>query len=749
MKKYCFAAAILLLAVIMATALISCDRPYKLSFDKEGYVVSPQTVFTPNVNIFPKRNYTLISSNPTIAKINGKEIMAIKEGIVTITALCGNSSVAATLIIVEDDQGQGGALPSPIPEYARLSFVIEDYALLPPMQVRKGLAPGRPFDLQRGGYSLDGWYADKEMTIKYDFTKPLNEDTTVFGKWVMLDAFYQYEKLDDQTSVIKSLFFKNVPYTELKLPDKANDGTKVIGIANQAFKGKKTIENVHIPDSYEFIGEEAFRDCEKLKKVYISENSKLTTIRSSAFNNCPELTDIYLPPLITRIEDSAFYNCKKLDLRQDLPAGLATLEQYVFSKTAIQSVDLENVTKLWEGAFADCRDLYQVINTHNITLCHEKVFENTKIYADSVAQTQLAVIDTLLVGGINYTSFILDGNITLIADNAFGAASFKDLVIKINGEPPRYVGQNAFTQTTVIIFDEPYFQTVARNPDTQWYPYDRQCCVEFTENDFSILRYYYSNADHYAIRKYSGKSVHLDITQALDYDIDRIMTGSFTNNYVSPQDRLALKTLTIGKVSVMEDYAINNISTLIAIFIKGDFSKIPTIYDYSIAKNTLGDGAVKIYVPASLLRDFRAEWPRLVDRIYPDSVIMNDCAISSIEGSQNNHYLQYFGDEANVTIPDAVDGKPVTVIAQNAFRHNYSVKNLVIGANIKEISYAALTNTNLKTITFLSQEPPAVDVYFLFSNEGLEHIYVPQSSIALYREKLPSKFSLYITGITD
>jgi hypothetical protein len=201
----------------------------------------------------------------------------------------------------------------------------------------------------------------------------------------------------------------------------------------------------------------------------------------------------------------------------------------------------------------------------------------------------------------------------------------------------------------------------------------------------------------------------------------------------------------------MEDYAINNISTLIAIFIKGDFSKedIPTIYDYSIAKNTLGDGAVKIYVPASLLRDFRAEWPRLVDRIYPDSVIMNDCAISSIEGSQNNHYLQYFGDEANVTIPDAVDGKPVTVIAQNAFRHNYSVKNLVIGANIKEISYAALTNTNLKTITFLSQEPPAVDVYFLFSNEGLEHIYVPQSSIALYREKLPSKFSLYITGITD
>ena len=73
------------------------------------------------------------------------------------------------------------------------------------------------------------------MTIKYDFTKPLNEDTTVFGKWVMLDAFYQYEKLDDQTSVIKSLFFKNVPYTELKLPDKANDGTKVIGIANQSF----------------------------------------------------------------------------------------------------------------------------------------------------------------------------------------------------------------------------------------------------------------------------------------------------------------------------------------------------------------------------------------------------------------------------------------------------------------------------------------------------------------------------------
>ena len=37
---------------------------------------------------------------------------------------------------------------------------------------------------------------------------------------------YQYEKLDDQTSVIKSLFFKNVPYTELKLPDKATTELK-------------------------------------------------------------------------------------------------------------------------------------------------------------------------------------------------------------------------------------------------------------------------------------------------------------------------------------------------------------------------------------------------------------------------------------------------------------------------------------------------------------------------------------------
>ena len=166
MKKYCFAAAIPLLVVIMATALISCDRPYKLSFDKEGYVVSPQTVFTPNVYFSQKELY-LDFFQSTIAKINGKEIMAIKR-IVTITALCGTAR-SRTLIIVEDDQGQGALCP-PIPEYARLSFAIEDYALLPPMQVRKG-GSWQAFRFAERGYSLDGWY-DKEMTISTILPNP-------------------------------------------------------------------------------------------------------------------------------------------------------------------------------------------------------------------------------------------------------------------------------------------------------------------------------------------------------------------------------------------------------------------------------------------------------------------------------------------------------------------------------------------------------------------------------------------------
>ena len=44
-----------------------------------------------------------------------------------------------------------------------------------------------PGKLSEEGYTFDGWYADENRTIEFDFTKPIKRNTTVYAKWTAKD----------------------------------------------------------------------------------------------------------------------------------------------------------------------------------------------------------------------------------------------------------------------------------------------------------------------------------------------------------------------------------------------------------------------------------------------------------------------------------------------------------------------------------------------------------------------------------
>ena len=52
---------------------------------------------------------------------------------------------------------------------------------------------GKPIDPDKltipevDGYTFDGWYADENRTIEFDFTKPITSNTTVYAKWTAKD----------------------------------------------------------------------------------------------------------------------------------------------------------------------------------------------------------------------------------------------------------------------------------------------------------------------------------------------------------------------------------------------------------------------------------------------------------------------------------------------------------------------------------------------------------------------------------
>ncbi len=99
----------------------------------------------------------------------------------------------------------------------------------------------------------------------------------------------------------------------VEIPDTvtvAGQEIPVTSIEDKAFKGNTIVTEVKIGDNVETIGESAFENCSKLKKVEVSDS--VTTIEKKAFSGCKSLTNIDTGKNTTEIGDYAFAGCTKL-----------------------------------------------------------------------------------------------------------------------------------------------------------------------------------------------------------------------------------------------------------------------------------------------------------------------------------------------------------------------------------------------------------------------------------------------------
>ena len=111
---------------------------------------------------------------------------------------------------------------------------------------------------------------------------------------------------------------------------------KVTSIADNAFKGNKTITKVTIPKNVTTIGANAFNGCTKLSTVTLG--SSVTSIGANAFKNCKVLAKVTIPSKVTTIGSNAFNGCTKL-------------------KTVTVG---SNVTSVGTNAFKGCKTLTKI-----------------------------------------------------------------------------------------------------------------------------------------------------------------------------------------------------------------------------------------------------------------------------------------------------------------------------------------------------------------------------------------------------
>ncbi len=162
-------------------------------------------------------------------------------------------------------------------------------------------------------------------------------------------------------------------------PDKFWKGVTTIGFLAFSKFIRDEIEEIEIPDSVKEIKECAFYMCNKLKNVKLPKDLK--TIENSTFFGCLSIESIDLPDNVETISDFAFYSngLKKINLTHN--SKLKTIKSCAFAG----NYDLTelylpyNISNIEKDAFASCLDIYKIEFSNKIPNIELGAFEHKQV----------------------------------------------------------------------------------------------------------------------------------------------------------------------------------------------------------------------------------------------------------------------------------------------------------------------------------------------------------------------------------
>ena len=158
------------------------------------------------------------------------------------------------------------------------------------------------------------------------------------------------------------------------------NGMRVNEIGSKAFYGCKSLTEVVFEEGCQFIDGEAFKYCEKLKKIHFPKS--LLVIGERAFSSTG-LVDVVIPNNVKEIGWGAFYGCSDLK-RIILSDGLTEISSRMLGASGITEIDIpKNVTTICKSAFEDSK-LTKVNFSKSVLKIENDAFWRTQITAVTI-----------------------------------------------------------------------------------------------------------------------------------------------------------------------------------------------------------------------------------------------------------------------------------------------------------------------------------------------------------------------------
>ena len=239
-----------------------------------------------------------------------------------------------------------------------------------------------------------------------------------------------------------------------------NDKTRLL-----YYPASKTGSTYSIPGTVTTISSSAFENCGNLTSITIPNS--VSNIGTSAFKNCANLTSITIPESVFTLGNYAFYGCVSLTeinvasgnrnySSEDgvlFNSSKTKLMCYPACKASSAYTVPESVTSIDEAAFYGCSNLKLVVIPNTVTSLGDGIFQNCASLESATLPNSITYIPAVTFGGCtNLTSIEIPSTVTFIGNSAFSKCGLTTLEIPRSvTEISSFAFQDCKALTTVLI----------------------------------------------------------------------------------------------------------------------------------------------------------------------------------------------------------------------------------------------------------------------------------------------------------